>query len=176
MTLFSVAYMLASIHYSETAGNYIYLYSQFPTFAMTYALGTLIARGKDVKVNWLVIAALWIAASMYFSMPTSLFSFTGVIAFSLIYYLVLSNLRSSIFFTNRFSYFLGRLTYPIYLIGLPIQDLLIASMGRNDLIWIPLTVVLTIVFAYFLHITIEKPLIGIGKLIEGRFSPRRQAR
>ncbi len=162
---FSIAYMLiVTIFFSSGSPNY--LYAQFPTFAITYALGTLLAKGKAVKVHWILIALAWLILSVYFSYDGAQFSFVAVILFSLVYFLVLSNLRNSVVFTNRIMHFIGGLTYPIYLVSVPVEYFLIATIGTANIFWIPLTFILTITSAYFLHVTIEKPLIGVGSHIE----------
>lgn len=144
----------------------VYAYAQFPTFALTYALGTLIARGKTVKMGWPIIAIAWLAVSSTFTSHYAQYEYLPVILFSIVYYLVLSNMENSWFFTNRLSQFLGSLTYPIYLAGLPIQVVLIKTFGPLNLFWVPLVPILTIATAYVLHHSFERPLIGIGRVIE----------
>ncbi|MDE1860453.1 MAG: acyltransferase [Candidatus Micrarchaeota archaeon] len=145
-----------------------YSFAQFPAFAFTFALGTLIAYNRKVKVNWILILAAWVLASFVFSnlFTEGAFAFVPVIFFSGIYFLVVCNLDSSRLFTNGASVFLGKLAYPIYLFGLPIQFLLMVYLGRPDPLWIPLTIMLTIAIAYVINVLIEKPFISLGRKLE----------
>ena len=62
--------------------------------------------------------------------------------------------------------FLGKLAYPIYLFSLPIEFLLIITLGSYNFLWIPLTILLTIAISYAINRFIEKPFINLGRRLE----------
>ena len=142
-----------------------YMFAQFPMFAMCYALGTVIAMDKKVKMNALLIIILWIYASVIlYKLEISIYA---PIAFAIIYFLFLSNFRKSRFFTNKAAHFLGTLTYPIYILSVPVEFAAIYIFGRSNLLaWIPVTVICTVCLAYFVHRYFEKPFINFGYGIE----------
>ena len=145
----------------------LFSFGQFPMFAFCYALGTIAARGKVLKVGWGIILAIWLFASTIFLGTQSAI---GVLIFSVVYFLVLGNMKESRVFTNRVSGFLGSLAYPIYILGMPVKFFLVWRLGISNLMWIPLAVFITIGLAYVLHRSVERPLIGLGRRIESRIS------
>lgn len=141
-----------------------YAFAQFPAFALTFALGMLVAYNKKIRVHWILIAAAWLFVSYNFSniFGEGSFTFLPVILFSGIYFLVVCNLTESRVFKNRASLFLGKLAYPIYLFGLPVQFSLIIILGDYNPLWVLLTIPLTIAASYAINRFIEKPFINLG--------------
>ncbi|MDE1870709.1 MAG: acyltransferase [Candidatus Micrarchaeota archaeon] len=168
MVGFSIGYMAFIAYGLHITVMSRYLFAQFPMFAISYALGTIIALGKTVKVNSLLIVILWLNFSLILAF--SEVSWFAPVIFSLIYFLVLANLRNSKFFTNRVSHFLGSLTYPIYILSVPVEIAAVAVSGQpNFFVWIPLTVLGTIALSYVAHRYFEKPFIGFGRAMERTF-------
>ncbi len=169
MVCFSIIYMLLVAMMAHSSVQSIMADLQFPAFAMTYALGTIVAQGKTLKVAVPTIFLLWLFASVLLVHVTpgqyAALLPQGIV-FSIVYFLVLCNMRNSRIFTNRYSLFLGNITYPMYLLGLPVELTLANFFGVSNLIWVPLTVVMIIVCAYILHKVVERPFIGLGRRLE----------
>ncbi len=148
----------------------LYAYNQFPAYATAFALGSIVARGKNLKINWMAVAVIWLIVSTALASTAEFvveYAWFTPMIFSFVYFLVLCNLRSSWFFTNKVSQAIGNLTYPLYLMGLPVEDILFSIFG-NNLIWIPLTIIGVFASAYLLHRFVERPFIGLGRSIEAR--------
>ena len=158
----SLGYLLLLILKFHTFTT-VYYYAQFPMFAFCYALGTIAAHGKVLKVDKIVLLITFVCISCLF---TYIENTIGVMVFSFMYFLILCNMKESRFFCNKISRFLGSLTYPIYILGLPVEYVLTAKLGILNLMWVPLTIIITIGGAYILHKTFEKPFIGLGHKIE----------
>lgn len=166
MAALTLGYMLFISIFLNTPNPSTYEFAQFPAYALTYALGTIIALGKRIRVNWVLVTAAWVLLSIWFSFPAAETLWLPVILFSGVYYLILCNMSNSRFFTNKISYFLGGLTYPMYLIGATIELWFANIFGHTNLIWLPLSFIAIIATAYLLHRSFERPLIGVGYVIE----------
>ncbi len=163
------AYLALVLHAQEPS---MYQYAQFPVFALTYALGTVAAYRKTVRLHWAVVVLAWLAAS--FALPAASSNINGFAwqtpaIFSIIYFLVLSNLKGSWFFTNRVSVYLGSLTYPIYLVSVPVEVVLVQTFYQWNIVWVPLTIICTLCAAYLLHRFVELPLIAAGRRLEAKY-------
>ena len=164
MLAFSFGYMAFLAFGLHTTAITYYQYSQFPMFAIVYAFGTIIAMGKKYKLNIWYIAAVWLVFSLLYT--NAQFTWFVPITFSIVYYLMLCNADKSRLFTHKVSTFLGSLTYPIYLFGLPMQAICMAIFGTSTFLWAPMTVLSTILLAFILHKFVEKPFIALGRNIE----------
>ena len=152
-----------------------YYFAQFPAFAFTFALGIAVAYKKKIKVNWVILFAAWAAISFLFSShfyknSTAVFEILPILLFSGLYFFILGSLENSRLFTNRVSLFLGKLSYPIYLLSLPVEVVLIGVFGRQGVvIWVPATIIATITASYLINLFIEKRFIEFGRALEPRF-------
>lgn len=146
-----------------------FFYAQFPTFAFTFALGTIIAYKKRIRLHWIPIFLMWLILSYENVVNYSTlieYAFLPVILFSIVYYLALSSLDRSRIFTNRISVFIGRRAYPFYLFGFPIQLALISALGQYNPLWIIGTIALTAICSHIVHELIEGRFISLGKSLE----------
>jgi peptidoglycan/LPS O-acetylase OafA/YrhL len=145
-----------------------YLYSQFPLFAICYVLGTVAAMGKQFKLNWVLTLLVWFLALIVLQGSVDFLIVT--FGFAFVSYLVLCNLKDHWLFTNKVVSWLGSLTYPIYLLGVPMLWVGMTFFNAN-LMWIPVDIFGTIGLSYVVHRFFEKPLIGLGRSIESRLLP-----
>lgn len=156
---------IGQYHLSVFSMNYIYYFEQFPMFAMTYALGTLAALGKTLKIrnSGIAILMLWLFASFFLVIEQE---FVTVLMFSILYFLILCNFKDSKIFTNKVSHFLGKISYSTYIISVPVDLAVMKTVGTASYMYIPLAIALTMASAYLLYRLVERPFIGLGRRIE----------
>lgn len=163
-----------------------YLFSQFPVYAISYALGTIIALGKEIKTKWQTITAVvligfGLSPLGYAALSTftsgSIYLWFRPFIFSVIFFVFLSTMRQSKILAGKVAQFIGGLTYPFYLVGIPVQWILtdwffgkstIILSVWQDLYMIPLIIGVIIIVSYLLHVLIEQPFIALGRKIEKR--------
>jgi peptidoglycan/LPS O-acetylase OafA/YrhL len=161
----SLLYLLSLQYVFITTPYYSWLDVQLPCYALAYALGTVAALGYTVKLHKSLVFLL---AAIVFSYYTTEGAWFQPLVWAVVYYLVLCNFVNDVFFTNRITHWIGSLTYPLYLIGLPCLALATAVFATAQYYyWIPLTLALTIGGSYILHVLVEKPFIGLGRRVDG---------
>ena len=154
--------------YATWSGPDYYLTAQLPSYAFTFGMGAAAARGFELRVPfWAAIGAVVVSAPCLVLLQNSAVQPAWAAA---LFYLVLVNTRSSAVLANPTIAFLGRIAYPVYLLGLP-TEILSRWVTPDPWLWVPLTIGGTIGGAWILSVTVEAPLIRWGRRLEARLWP-----
>jgi len=151
------------------------------SFAVVSRLGT--RAGLLVSITLLAVvhasthllhptAAGFRVASPYYYLPYAIASALVVASLAL-------RAPGSSFFATAPMRFVGRVSYPLYLLHPIALGFAAAAIGPGGLVtelaYLAVGLVLSIALAYGMHRVVERPLIAIGKRQAERVSPRRRA-
>jgi peptidoglycan/LPS O-acetylase OafA/YrhL len=163
LALFGVS--LAWRFYATAPSSDLFLMAQFPSYAFSYGLGSAAARGLRLRMPKIAAWGLALGALPLFVVWQNTFVQPTLAA--AVFFVVLTELKGSAIFAGKIGQAVGRLTYPVYLFGLPIQRGL-QTTSAASWVWAPLTVALTLGTAYAAARWLERPCIEVGRRIERR--------
>jgi peptidoglycan/LPS O-acetylase OafA/YrhL len=160
----SIAYRLAFS--GETFSSFLYL-DQFPSYLGDYALGTLLARGKELSINSIAVRVpTWSAVVLLLSsqviMPPNEHYFINPFVFSIAYYLLIASAVDSSLFTNRVATSFGRISYGTYIWHNIIQFSLLA-LNLPLALWIIGSTLLPLVVSTSTYHAIERPFMHFAR-------------
>ena len=160
-----------------------YYDKQFPSYSFDYAVGTALglspALKKSVDLRKWKYVALGLFIVYTFLFPNGYAWFSHIV-FAGFFFLMIANFSNSFLLTNRFSIFLGRISYPFSLFGsFIVMNLSAISYGNfgplasgsltETAAWYFVVLVITILVSTVAHYAIEKPFIGLGQKFTVKF-------
>ncbi len=160
----SIAYRLAFSNGSSSSFMYL---DQFPSYLGDYAIGTLLARGKELSINSIAARVpIWSALALLLGvqvlMPPNDHYFINPLAFSITYYLLVASAVRSSLFTNRVATSLGRISYGTYIWHNIIQFSLL-SLTIPLSWWIVGSTSLPILVSTITYYAIERPFMKFAR-------------
>lgn len=148
-------------------------------FFSLFLLGCILARYRhpvtilirNFAAKLLTVLIAFVLFVLQFVMPVfnhwQTHYMLGLMA-AIIISLVLSADRGTLFLCKPVASFLGEISYPLYLVHLPVMitiaSLIFPATSSVFLVW-SITLVISVLFSLALHISIEKPFISVGRKI-----------
>lgn len=144
----------------------VWMLHQVPSYLLAYGLGTLVAKHGTTLPAWVGAAAV---GSFAVAWTAQVLGPLQMDAGAVAYAGVLAAWRGAPVLSSKLAVTVGSWTYPLYLLGQPVQE---AASALGPLAVVPVTVAVTVALAAAAHRWVERPFRAVGARIERRWLGR----